>query len=213
METWLLQTEPHLSIQGKDLERLWRAGITALRVGKNKINVDLEQCPADHQLALVGVLITLGMSNGQIGTQTFRTTDGVKSQVTRLFEAVGATRRAEMARSFFATGAYSTDEALQSPLHLPPSQNKVIELASYGKTNKEIGDERDISHLTVKSHLYKATQQTGWETRELLILAALAGGDIVATAPEPEPWLDDSSVLTLLHTNDLPTTEPYQAVS
>jgi DNA-binding CsgD family transcriptional regulator len=178
-ETRLLQTKPHLSIEGFNLNNLHQADIIGITVGKNEINVDLEASEL-HDLNLVQVAFfgSLGYSTEQIAGALFLSAEATKSRALRLHKAVGSIGKSAYAKYLFETGVYVANTAEPVLLDLAPRQREIIDHASYGEGYKQIADELSISPLTVKSQILKATARTGWVGRNELILAAFASGDI-----------------------------------
>lgn len=178
-ERRLLRIKPHLSLEGTKLDSIPNADITGITVGNNKVSVDLEASELESMdLAHVAFLGSLGFTTKEMAKTLFLGSEAIKSRATRLHQTAGLIGKSAYARYLFETGVFVVDAAQPEPLDLALRQREITEHASFGETNKEIGDALHISDLTVKSQLLKAGRRTGWIGREELILAAFASGDI-----------------------------------
>ncbi len=71
----------------------------------------------------------------------------------------------------------------QGPLHLSPRQERILELAAEGLTNRAIGERLYISESTVRFHIQKLKARYGARTRAELVARAIRLG-VIPPAPE-----------------------------
>lgn len=125
-----------------------------------------------------GVLATTGLNNSEIGEVLFLSEDTVKTHLRRFFARYEVHDREAVARKMFASGFFTIARHCEE-LKLSAGEWDVIDCITLGMTNKEIGEQLDISHLTVKSHLTRiARKNNGMGGREQLALNALLSSQI-----------------------------------
>lgn len=175
-QKWLIQSNPELAIRGSDLSYPHLATISELVVGSGEICVDETTADLPNNLLLFGVAAAAGMSNAEIAEMTYLSENTIKvDHMTALFDAVGIRARGALPRYFFETGMFALKEG-SSPMKVRPSEQRVLEQLSYGKSDKAIADDLHIGLNTVKKHIRTMSERTGWRGRERLALAGFVSG-------------------------------------
>lgn len=158
--------------------RIW-----GFQVGKGIFSFHPEATRLPLRNILIPTMASLGMANSDIATKLYRSENTIKSFLKRDADLLGIpVRRRGIARYFFEAGIYQLEEYGDS-LHLTPAELRVIEPMSWGKTDQEIVDDiaetsdTEFARATVKSHLTRIADRTGWHGMEAP-LAAIVSGEI-----------------------------------
>lgn len=66
-------------------------------------------------------------------------------------------------------------EAQRAVAHLTKRERTILQLVARGWSNREIGDQLGLSHLTIKSHLSRISRKLGTGDRASLVLIGMRG--------------------------------------
>jgi DNA-binding CsgD family transcriptional regulator len=83
----------------------------------------------------------------------------------RIFERLGATRWAHMARHELRAAGARVQQHNTSPIQLTPRELLIAQLAATGMSNKEIGERLSVSSRTIGAHLYRIFPKLGVTSR------------------------------------------------
>lgn len=93
--------------------------------------------PSARELQVLN-LISLGMSNKEIGAVLYVTEDTVKTHARHMFVRLGARDRCHAVRVGFERHLLVSHEPDPEPIELPDLELRVLDLVSQGMTNKMI---------------------------------------------------------------------------
>ncbi|HKR81591.1 MAG TPA: hypothetical protein VJR27_01165 [Candidatus Saccharimonadales bacterium] len=131
----------------------------------------------------IPMMASFGMANATIGEKLYRSEETIRTFIARDFRLLEMpARRRALPRRLFELAIFQVEE-FGEKLNLTKSELPIIDLVSQGYTNKEVaakissGGERRLSPDTIKSHLTRIGNRTGWYGGEAG-LAALVSGEI-----------------------------------
>lgn len=186
--------------QEPDYGHIW-----GFQIGSGIISFHPEVSNLPLRNILIPVMASFGMTNTVIATKLHRSENTIKGFVKRDFDLLGIpARRRGIARHFFESGIYQLEEYGES-LDLTAAEHRVLEHMSWGKTDSEIADaiaastQEEFASATVKNHLTRIADRTGWHGMEAPF-AAIVSGDIGNYALRGEAEIETPSDLVIPET-------------
>jgi DNA-binding CsgD family transcriptional regulator len=157
--------------------------IAEIAIGTGIIAVTSANCELEDkytQAAIVGSITHTNKAAADI-LNTEEVT--LKEQLRVVYEILCITKRTALARALFDLDVYDLCKQGES-LNLTPAQCSVVGTLSYGQTSKQTADLGARSFSTIKAHIARVSNRTGWKNREQITIAALVGRDVRHTGIE-----------------------------
>lgn len=173
-----ISNNPRLTLFSHERDFRLPSSLVRVAVGEGVLQLHPEKQPLPPRITICTVLASFGLSNNEIANAVHNSTLTTKTQLDEARHRLQLLNRASISRHYLQTGYYSLAQPI-APF-LSDAEKLVVDGTSWGLTNREVAAELGLSHLTVKSHLARISDRTGWLGRERITLAAFMSEEISA---------------------------------